>query len=260
MAVLGVALAALFAAPATWAAETIGHATNATFPTGGPAAALSAGGPGGPGGFGGFGGRHGFGGGRSLGRGFFGGGGTFGPPGGAAAAPGRSGGFAGPPGGGRAGGLGGGTGLGAPGGFGAFGGDTASLQTAIAYAKAHGGGTVAVESQSSAATAILSSDADVAGIGGFSGRESSVTASWVAMEVASGRVRWVLPGGGGGFGAPGDTRTGSQAAIDVVEKACRADTITGTGSSSVTLYDCRGRASAILRAAKASASNTVVTT
>ena len=97
---------------------------------------------------------------------------------------------------------------------------------------------------------ILSSDANVAGIGGFSGRESSVTASWVAMEVAAGRLRWVLPDGTGGFASPGDTRTGSQAAIDVVERACRADTVTGTSGTSVTLYDCQGRASAILQAAK----------
>ncbi|HEY5319001.1 MAG TPA: hypothetical protein VIJ20_13520, partial [Solirubrobacteraceae bacterium] len=73
---------------------------------------------------------------------------------------------------------------------------------------------------------------------------------WVAMEVASGHLRWVLASAGGAFSAPGDTRTGSQAAIDVVEQACRADKITGTGGSSVTLYDCRGRASAILQAAK----------
>ena len=137
-----------------------------------------------------------------------------------------------------------------------FGGDTASLETAIAYAKAHGGGTIAVESQSTAAAAILSSDADVAGIGGFSGRESSVSASWVAMEVASSRLRWVLADGGGGFGAPGDTRAGSQAAIEIVEKACRADTITGTSGSRVTLYDCKGRASAIRQAAKAATSAT----
>ena len=39
-AVLGVALAALLAAPATWAAETIGHATASTFPAGGPASGL----------------------------------------------------------------------------------------------------------------------------------------------------------------------------------------------------------------------------
>ncbi len=38
-AVMGVALAALLAAPATWAAETIGHATASTFPAGGPASA-----------------------------------------------------------------------------------------------------------------------------------------------------------------------------------------------------------------------------
>ena len=53
--VVSVALAALLAAPATWAAETLGHATNGTFPTGGPASA-SIGGPGGPGGLGGRGG------------------------------------------------------------------------------------------------------------------------------------------------------------------------------------------------------------
>ena len=41
--VIAVALAALLAAPATWAAETLGHATNGTFPTGGPASASMAG-------------------------------------------------------------------------------------------------------------------------------------------------------------------------------------------------------------------------
>jgi 4-amino-4-deoxy-L-arabinose transferase-like glycosyltransferase len=257
--VLAVALAALLAAPATWAAETLGHATSGTFPTGGPAVAATAGGPGGPGGGGGFGGGRGFGrfGGRSGALGAPGGalgapGGTPGAPGGTPDASGAGGSFSGPPGGG-AGGAGGAFGGGATaaggfGGGGGFGGDSASLQAAITYAKAHGGGTIAVESQSSAAAAILSSDANVAGIGGFSGRESSVTASWVAMEVASGRLRWVLPGGSGGFGLPGDTRTGSQSAIDVVERACRAEKISGA-----TLYDCQGRASAILRAAGAKA-------
>jgi 4-amino-4-deoxy-L-arabinose transferase-like glycosyltransferase len=243
--VLGGALAALLAAPATWAAETIGHPTNGTFPTGGPAVALTAGGPGG---FPGGGGR--FGGAGRLGRGFFGA-----PPGpaGGLGGGGPAGGFGG---GGPAGGFGGGGG--APGGFGrgGFGGDTASLQSAIAYANAHGGGTIAVESQSSAAAAIIASSANVAGIGGFSGRESSVTASWVASEVASGHLRWVLASGGGGFAAPGDTRSGSQAAINVVAQACKADTITGTGGSSVTLYDCQGRASAILQAAGTPATTT----
>ncbi|MDX6664333.1 MAG: hypothetical protein QOG68_539 [Solirubrobacteraceae bacterium] len=254
--VLGATLAALFAAPATWAAETIGHATNGTFPTGGPTVALTAGGPGG-GRFGGarLGGGRGFGGGFGGGRGFFGAppagggptGGFAGPPGGFAPPGGSTsgrGGFA-PPGGG----TGGRGGFGGSGPGGGFAGNTASLQTAITYANAHGGGTIAVESQSSAAAAIISSNANVAGIGGFSGRESSVTASWIAAEVASGHLRWVLASGGGGFGAPGDTRSGSQAAISVVAQACKADKITGTSSSSVTLYDCRGRTSAILEAA-----------
>ncbi len=64
MLVLAVALAALMAAPATWAAETLGHPTSSTFPAGGPAGAAAGGfgGFGGRRGFGGFGGRRGFGG------------------------------------------------------------------------------------------------------------------------------------------------------------------------------------------------------
>src|SRR5437588_2542249 len=46
---IAVALAALLAAPTTWAAATVGHATSSTFPTGGPASAsaLGSGGSGG---------------------------------------------------------------------------------------------------------------------------------------------------------------------------------------------------------------------
>ena len=79
--VVAVAMAALLAAPATWAAETLGHATSGTFPAGGPASA-SVSGPGGGGGFGGggFGGSGPGGGGRGGGRGIAGGsaGGTSG--------------------------------------------------------------------------------------------------------------------------------------------------------------------------------------
>jgi 4-amino-4-deoxy-L-arabinose transferase-like glycosyltransferase len=71
-ALLGVALAALLVAPATWSVQTLGHATSGTFPAGGPANA-SFGGGGGPGG-GGFGGGAAPGGGGALG----GGGGMFG--------------------------------------------------------------------------------------------------------------------------------------------------------------------------------------
>ena len=63
-----------------------------------------------------------------------------------------------------------------------FGNDGTTTQV-LAYVKAHGGGTIAVSSQSSAAAAIIASDAKVAGIGGFSGRESDVSVAWLAQEV-----------------------------------------------------------------------------
>jgi 4-amino-4-deoxy-L-arabinose transferase-like glycosyltransferase len=251
---------ALLLAPAVWALDTLGHATSGTFPAGGPASIEAAGGFGGPARFRGFGGPGGFGGFRQPGRAaagagavpqLFGGGRSA--QGGGAGAPGG-----GPPPGARA----------IPGGAagGGFGGD-GSLTQALAYAKAHGGGTVAVSSQSSAASAIIGDGAEVAGIGGFSGRESDVSAAWLAQEVRSGRIRWVLAsaaGAGGGPGLPGDTRTGSRTAMTAVAKACRLVTLPDSGSASASgsasssasgsrsaaasagsLYDCQGRAAAL---------------
>jgi 4-amino-4-deoxy-L-arabinose transferase-like glycosyltransferase len=232
--VVTVATATLFAAPATWAAETVGHATAGTFPAGGPTSAATAG----------FGGTHG--------AGAFGGRRGFAPP----AGPPPAGLAGGPPGAGSPGGFGGGRpggfGGGRPGGFGGgrpggFGGDSTTLDAAIKYTQAHGGGTIGVESQSGAATAILSSNANVAGLGGFSGRESSVTASWMAMEVKAGRLRWIIADTTG-LRAPGDSRQGSQSALALVAKTCKAVTVKTT-SGSLTMYDCQGRAAAIQAAA-----------
>ena len=264
LAVLAVALVGLMAAPATWAAETIGHATSSTFPAGGPANAQM-GGFGGPGGFGGRGSRLRGGTGGSPGGGFPGrgagtgasGGGFAGPPNGAGAGSGSSAssGIQSLFGSSGSGGLtgrapataGGGAGGGVAGG--GFGGDSASLTAASNYAKAHGGGAIGVESQSSAATAILSSDADVAGLGGFSGRESSVTASWLAMEVRDGHLRWILSESGTqGFGLPGDTRQGSAKVLAIAEKVGKKVTFTSNGTR-ITMYDLSGRAAAILAAA-----------
>jgi len=47
--------------------------------------------------------------------------------------------------------------------------------------------------------------------GGFSGRESSISVSWLANEVRSGHLRWLIVDQGGG-GLPGDTRAGSRVA------------------------------------------------
>jgi len=249
--------ALLLLAPGVWAFETLSHATNGTFPEGGPADVQIAGasgrfgGPGGAGGpmrrlFGGGGGGAGWGG--AVGSGgagvpLFGGGGggTAQPAGGFPGFGGRFGG---------AGGAGGG-----PGGFGS-GVDAQVLD----YVRAHGGGTIAVASQSSAAQSIIADGAQVAGIGGFSGRESDVSVSWLAQEVREGRIRWVLgegASGAGGFAAGfgGDGRQGSRVAISAAEKACRRvtlessseeeDGLLGGGSSSTVLYDCRGRAAAL---------------
>jgi 4-amino-4-deoxy-L-arabinose transferase-like glycosyltransferase len=201
---LAVGLAVLFIAPAAWATQTLGHATQGTFPAGGPTSASAGALGGGPGGgAGGFGRRRGT------------------PPAGFNGAPGAAGGA--PP---VGGGMGGG---------GMGGGDSQSITAALNYIKAHGGGTLAVSSQNGgAASTIIESGADVVAIGGFSGRESQVTADWLADRVASRRIRYVLTTGGGGPG--GDSRVGSS---DVMAKV--ADT--GRAVSSVSgLYDVAGTA------------------
>lgn len=199
LAALAGMLALLLLAPGAWAVQTLGHATSGTFPAGGPASQGLGGGPGGRGGFGGRGG----------------------------------GGFGGPPGAAQ-----GGTGSaqgGAPGG-GMFGGDQ-SLTAALTYVRQHGGGTIAVSSQQGAATSIIDSGAQVAGIGGFSGRESTVTLDWLSNAVQSGKIRWVITSSGGG-GVPADGRTGATTALDAAQQVGTATSVSG-------LYDLQGTAAAL---------------
>jgi 4-amino-4-deoxy-L-arabinose transferase-like glycosyltransferase len=211
LALVGLALAALFAAPVAYAAQTLGHAENGTFPAGGPASTM-----------------------RGAGRGGFGGG-PSGGFGGGFAGPGAGGMSPGPPpavSGART------AAAGAPSAIGAGQGNDSTLTAALKYAASHGGGMIGVSSQSSAATAILTSNANVAGLGGFSGRESSVTASWLAGEIRSGRLRWVLVDSAQRFGLAGDTRTGSQSAMKIAAKVCKK-------VSNVNLYDCQGKAAQV---------------
>jgi len=228
------ALGVLLIAPGAWAVQTLGHATSSTFPAGGPASAggMGMGGPGGPGGGGGRGMRGGQGlpgGAPPTGAGAQAGGGFGGPPAAGAPAGGTTGAQAGGPpamtGGGGAGG-------------GMFGGNT--LTAALAYAKAHGGGTVAVSSQSGAAGSLIASGANVAAIGGFSGQESQVTPAWLADRVDAGEIRWVLTSSGGGMGQDG--RVGSKDVMAAVQSTCKA--VSGVSG----LYDCQGSTTA-LRAA-----------
>jgi 4-amino-4-deoxy-L-arabinose transferase-like glycosyltransferase len=148
--------------------------------------------------------------------------------------------FAGGPGGGggfgRAGGPNGGI-DGATNGGGGFGGNAAASD-ALAYVAANGGGTVFVSSQNGAAGAALQSGADVAALGGFSGRESEVSVEWLAQRVADGTIRWVLADGESG-GMPNDGRTGSQSVMAAIQETCTP--VSGVDG----LYDCSGAADAL---------------
>jgi len=133
----------------------------------------------------------------------------------------------------------GGTTQGGPGG-GMFGGDTTALTEAVAYAQANGGGTVVVSSQSGAAQSIIQSGADVAAIGGFSGRETVVTTEWLADAVEDGRVRWIIASSN--IGGLQDGRTGATDAMAIAAEVGKATSVDG-------LYDLRGTADEIRAAA-----------
>jgi 4-amino-4-deoxy-L-arabinose transferase-like glycosyltransferase len=250
IAALAVGLGTLLIGPAIWSVDTLGHPTSGTFPAGGPESAVSMGGPGGM--AGGFGGPPGSGvrtssniGGPSTNAvgelfrsGSEGGSTTGGPPS-------------------MAGGMSGG-----PGGM--FGGE--DLSQILEYTEASGGGTIAVDSRSGASAAIIEGGAEVAGIGGFSGKESSVSASWLEQRIDSGAITWIYTSGlgstaggpagsstagppSGSRGPGGDSRTGSESAIDSVVKQCAAISSSAYGSSSEstsstsesgTLYKCGG--------------------
>ena len=221
-AAIATALAMLMLAPAAWSVQTLGHATSGTFPAGGPETA-SFGGPGGAGGPGG--GRFAM---QAPGASGNGGFAMPAPPGGFGATPGSTGGAF----------PGGATGGGFARGGGAFGGNSAAVTAGVAYAKSHGGGAVAVSSQTGASASIIQSGADVVAIGGFSGRESQVSIKWFAQQVAAGKIRWVVADSGGGM--PSHGRTGSKDVMAAVAQACKA-----IKTSAGTIYDCQGYASAL---------------
>ncbi len=176
--------AILLTGPAIWSVETLGHPTSGTFPTGGPESASAMGGPGGMGGAPG---------------------GSVRPltnmEGQATNAPGRGLGE-GPP--SMVEGIGGPPSMGGAPTAGRMAGGE-DLTSVLEYTEAHGGGTIAVDSQSGAAASIIEEGAEVAGIGGFSGKESSVSAEWLEERIDSGAISWIYVGGSGGgmTGRPG---------------------------------------------------------
>jgi 4-amino-4-deoxy-L-arabinose transferase-like glycosyltransferase len=239
---LSAGVAAMLAAPATWAASVLaakygGSSFNASAgPNGG-------GGPG-PGGGGGGGGAAGrYAGGRSLARLAeqygFGGRGRAGRGG----FPGAAGGPGGP--------AGGGNGITAS----ATTSLTAAEQRIYGYLSAHRNGAsylMAVQSWTEASPYILSTGQEVMPMGGFSGSVPEPTLSHVKQLVSSGQLRFFLlsgTGAGGGFAARAGGGTAAQSIISWVESTCAkvpakdySATPSGTSapaSTTGTLYRCQ---------------------
>lgn len=138
---------------------------------------------------------------------------------------------------------GGGAGLGRPDGQGGFGGGqpgvgggpggTTVTQDVLDYLVANRGDAawiVAVSGSGSAAPIQLSTGLPVMTMGGFNGGDASPTLAEFQADVASGKIRFVIVGNGGG--GPG----GGQGTSDVtswVTANCTAVTVSGT-----TIYDC----------------------
>ena len=130
-----------------------------------------------------------------------------------------------------------------------FGGDSGALTAALAYAKRHGGGTVAVSSQSGARRRRSStSGADVVALGGFSGRESEVDAAWLAEAVRDGQGPLGADDGGGRRVRGNDGRVGASALMAAVADTCTPVSVSA-GGTTVALYDCQGNADALAAAA-----------
>jgi 4-amino-4-deoxy-L-arabinose transferase-like glycosyltransferase len=216
---LALALAGLLLAPAVWAQSTQRAAINGVTPGAGPSAVsglVSANG----GGFG-FGGG-GFGGGRPRGGGF---------PGG-------------PPRGGFGGGGGG------------FGGVDGTTQ-ALTYVAAHGAAArfpLIVAGQQGIASQVAAGS-KIAAMGGFTGRETVMSAEAIAALVSRGEARYFLLGDGTAFNGGTTGASGAPGAIAAVCTAVPSSTWDAGassggfgGGSSGTLYDCAGQAAALRRA------------
>ena len=206
------ALAMLLAGPAAYAVSTLQTSYSGGDPAAGPSAGRSSG-PGGQANNGGF------------------GGGAAGQP--SAGGPGGTGGTtnAGFGDGGGPGGTGGpGGGTGGPGG--------SSLSTATTdYLVANQGTStwlVAVSDSTSASQLELTTGKAVISMGGFTGSDAAMTLEKLQSLVASGQLRFVVAGSGGG--QPGGQASGS-AVTTWVTSTCTAVTV---GGSATSVYDCAG--------------------
>jgi len=186
--------------------------------------------------FGGFGRRFGGGGGPPAGFGFGRGGGTRTPPTGAT-------------GGGGARTFGGG------GGGGGFGGVSGTTQ-ALTYVDSHGASSRFPADRGGPVQHLEHGHvgSKIAAMGGFTGRETVMSAGAIARLVAAGDARYFLLGDGTAFNGGTSGATGAPAAIAAACRTVSSSVWNGGGTSTGgfggggTLYDCSGKAAA-LRAA-----------
>jgi hypothetical protein len=112
----------------------------------------------------------------------------------------------------------------------------------------HGGGTLGVSSQNQAAPAIIASNAQIAGLGGYNGGQSDVSVPWLANVIHSRRIRWVLMNGTPKV-TPGHP-PGAKPALAAVAATChrvRPSAFRRIDARSAALYNCRGAARALDR-------------
>jgi hypothetical protein len=125
---------------------------------------------------------------------------------------------------------------------------SSDLTPALDYVKTHGAAGrfgLIVSSEQEAAGAVIAGE-PVAAMGGFTGRETVLTAAYLERLIRSGDARYFLLGGSGRFAGPGGS---SNAAVSTIESVCSVVPASewggSSGSSQATLYDCAGKADAI---------------
>ncbi|HEX7473509.1 MAG TPA: hypothetical protein VF323_10535, partial [Candidatus Limnocylindrales bacterium] len=134
---------------------------------------------------------------------------------------------------------GGGAGLG-----GNAGGGGASDSALVSYLVANRGGAtwiVATWSANGAASIELASGQPVMAMGGFSGGAPTPTLDELKAYVASGQLRFVLLGSGGGAGGPGSS---GSSATEIGAWVASVGTVVDYGGSAGTLYDMSAAATA----------------
>jgi hypothetical protein len=147
--------------------------------------------------------------------------------------------------GGQNGGLPAGSPVGLVGDGGGLGGnssDTALLDYLVAN-RGTASWIVAINSAQDAGSIELATGLPVMAMGGFTGSDPTPTLDELKSDIASGKLRFVLTGGGGsgGFGGPGGSSGSGASSISAwVTSTCKLVNYGG----SATLYDCAGAAEA----------------